>query len=224
MRLFTGIVGVLAGLTLLAALGSPDLNSRAAEDSRLVTSFTVDEVVAIAKELGATEIQTGTDDDSPVITLKKDDLYFALVLRSCKDAPGCHGLLLSLFFEPDKTTPFALDAVNAMNNKYAFVKFFVAKDASLGISRFLLADGGISRENVMVNMADFFAMPGIIAEDNNSSAPVSWLRRETPGYASRGRVEPHLAVVGGIVRPVADLHMQEEMHAMPKNPLYLLSR
>ncbi len=223
MRRLIAFTGALAGALLLATLGLSSVTSRAAEGSQLVTLFTVDDLTEIAKQQGATEIQSSVEDGEPVISLKKDDLYFGFVLRGCQIALGCKALQLALYFEPGKT-PFALADVNAMNIKYALVKFFVAKDGALAMSRFIIADGGISKDNIVANIAHFFAMPGTISADSNASGPVSWLRRASPAYAAGGRVESHGAVVGGVVRPVADLDVQKKVHAVPENPLYLLAR
>ena len=223
MRRLMTFASASAAVLLLTALGLPSDRGHAAEGSQLITLFTVDDLTEIAKQQGATEIQSSVEDGEPVIALKKDDLYFGFVLRGCQPALGCKALQLALYFEPGKT-PFALDDVNALNVKYALVKFFVAKDGALAMSRFIIADGGISKDNVAANIAHFFAMPGTISADSNASGPVSWLRRTSPAYATSGRVESHGAVVGGVVRPVADLDVQEKMHAVPENPLYLLTR
>ena len=89
MRRLIAFISAFAGAVSLTTLGLPSITSRAAEGSQLVTLFTVDDLTEIAKQQGATEIQPSVEDGTPVISLKKDDLYFAFVLRGCQNALGC---------------------------------------------------------------------------------------------------------------------------------------
>lgn len=145
----------LAGLfvMLFACLGAPAL---AQEGDELMPALAFEELRAIVTELDFDLIKEGVDEDGDYYFEVKSDtgLLFYLYGASCDDKDpqkDCMGLnaVGSFTLDTDADMHVVMNSI-----RYAFMKVYRSDDR-LKISRYVIFDGGIMRENVKENVRIF---------------------------------------------------------------------
>jgi hypothetical protein len=140
----------IAALVLVAvfAAASP---ANAADDNPLYEYFTVDNVSESARELGATNIETVTEEGTTYVRFQHGNIPINCALQVCKDRPGCVGLVIGISVNTGGVkTP--LEVLNAFNRKLPPVTTLSFDDNSVVMWRALISLGGIPKKNLTANM------------------------------------------------------------------------
>jgi hypothetical protein len=165
---FAAIVSTMALTLLSPALAAPELSKAT------IDYFTEANVSSILNKIGAKNVKRAKAEvDSIVLEFEGNGLPFRAVLTVCKDRPGCLGLLLGIPLAQDGVT-FSHDVINGFNESYLFGKAYRAENgAAVVLSRYIIADGGITEANVGHNIAVFAAMPETFIKHMNSQIVAS---------------------------------------------------
>lgn len=119
----------------------------------------------VTKELGITLSDEGVDDDGDYYFEMESEsgLSFYLYGGGCSEgdpAQGCLGLNMIASFTLDDVA----DAHDVMDSiSYAFMKIYLSGD-NIKASRYLIFDGGITRENMKENVSVFVQIADAIWE------------------------------------------------------------
>lgn len=157
MKLLAGLLALI-----LACLGAPAL---ADDGDKLMKALDFEELRAIAEELDFFVIEEGIDEDGDFYFEIESDtgLHFAAYGASCdEDNPkkDCMGLnaVGTFTLEPEADVKTVRDTIS-----YAFLKVYSSGN-DVKISRYLIFDGGITRENVKENLRIFAEIGDLVWE------------------------------------------------------------
>ena len=154
----TASLALMAGLSLAA----PAFAQARPDDTQRLTTFSHETLKPVlAPEGGAFNQQQGAN--SPFSVFEKDGLKVVFDYQACEGETrsNCVGALMTAYVSYPKTASktAVLEAVNAFNLKYSIVKVVVLSDGVIAITRYMIADYGISYGAIRteVDTLDFIA-------------------------------------------------------------------
>lgn len=206
MRKF--ILGAGAAVAMaLSLLPAGAVSAQAAD----ISYYTPENISAILKELGATDITVSTSQSgTKFIKHKFEGFTYAFSLHLCPEGkPGCLGMALVASFAPEPNQTFELTTVNSFNASRVFAQAHVA-DRNIYLMRYIICDGGVSDVNVKSNIQNFWGMPAQLVAHFQSS-----IISQAPSV-----VQP--VVYGRAPQPVAPFVQQigaDVLQAIPANRL-----
>lgn len=118
----------------------------------LIKSVTVEDMRALATSEGH-EILTELDPGTGISALHGDNQSYILRGKACQDDVSCLGLEMMVMFQGD----FSIEFANTINERYAAIKA-TRTDGALLLSRYLILDGGQTRNNLGVNLRNTLAI------------------------------------------------------------------
>jgi hypothetical protein len=128
----------------------------------LVKAVTIQDMRALAEAEGH-EIGIDLESDIGISALDDDGLNYVLRGRACQTEESCLGLEMMVMFQGDFTTEFA----NSINERYSAIKATRA-DGALLLSRYLILDGGQTRENLGVNLRNTLAIAANVQNESEA--------------------------------------------------------
>lgn len=148
---------VLAVASLAALLGTgPAAAGSVANRGEIFTEFTPTSIVTVLEEIGVTT-QIVVEDSGPfVAAVAPTGRPFVVFFTVCgyEGRQGCLGIdLLSLVDVSPATVP--LSVVNDFNTHYGFAKAFRFDNTTAALSRYIVADDGIAKGNIVSNVLNF---------------------------------------------------------------------
>lgn len=135
-----------------------------ADDSRLVRSISLEELQALVAVVGDDIVSTGENGAVSVSAKTPDGLNYRMIGTVCSEegVPSCKGIHMVVTYAASDRISDAL--VNA-ESKRTFVTSVWQEEGQLGISRYLILDGGQTMENIKVNYQNFLSAVDIIVQD-----------------------------------------------------------
>jgi hypothetical protein len=136
------------------------LGAQAYAASPVIDEFKVDRVKQAFKDAGVKGITHEKRDDS-ITVIGKDDTGLTIVgvIVACESKPGCLGLELEYIFSMPTGKSANMLSVNAFNRRYQFAKAHISENGMVRLTRYLIADEGITYANLRRNVQVFMAMP-----------------------------------------------------------------
>jgi hypothetical protein len=146
MRILSAALAAL----MFCSLPAPGL----AADIKL---FTAQEVVAILNEAGATDVQRDDGEGVSFISFKFGDQPYSFSLRLCdkNDRGRCGGLLMAAAYR--MSPQHNVELFNSFNRSVPFLTAVKLDSGVMAFGRFVIALGGVSRDNVKANI-DFLRL------------------------------------------------------------------
>jgi hypothetical protein len=149
---------VVSVFALLGMAGAASAASSGGQRGVAQQTFTSDSVMSILGEAGATNLQKGVAEGIPYVKgTDHNGFNFVALMRACEQT-ACRGIELAYSWRMDGKT-VSLPSVNAFNEQYTFAKAFLTEGGNLVLSRLIIADGGITRDNVLANVIVFLQLP-----------------------------------------------------------------
>ncbi len=153
----------LLGAAVLAMAGPVVAQtSQLADDGRLVRSVNLADLKALVESEGHTVSNATMNDGTPVIIATEADsgLTFGLMGTACDgeqtEAAKCNGInMIATWGATDENSDPAF--INELNYSKAAVSVWTGGD-SVGVSRYLILDGGQTMENLKMNLGVFTAL------------------------------------------------------------------
>ncbi|MGF1456254.1 MAG: YbjN domain-containing protein [Alphaproteobacteria bacterium] len=123
------------------------------DPSEMLPGFDIPSLQRILTDFGYRSAVRGFADGSQALNvLSPNNLRFIMLPSACGEGRCAAVRIIALFAAGEE--PYRLDRLNAFNNTYAFIKAFkIGEDAA--VSRYLTADYGLPKGNVVVNVAAF---------------------------------------------------------------------
>lgn len=175
---------ILTTLALMAAVvAAPALAQ--ANDDRLVKTVSLKDLQQVLTEEGYTITTTGGDGVTSVQATDEEvtGLIFHLIGTACNETTGtdCQGINMQVRYDGDGTE--TLERINDANLMWAATSTWLSKSTdeavpdTVGITRYVILDGGMTVRNVKDNLAnmlsiaaqvgDYVWMVGDYAEDDD---------------------------------------------------------
>lgn len=161
----------LVSTVLIAAAASSVLAGTAiaqdltlADDSRLVRSVTLEDLQAFAIVQGDEIVSTGENGAVSLDATTPEGLTYKLIGTVCTEdaVPACKGIHMAVTYSAsDRIT----DAVVNAASKRTFVTSVWQEEGQLGISRYLILDGGQTMENIKINHDNFLSAVDIVVDE-----------------------------------------------------------
>jgi len=117
-------------------------------DERLYKSVTQADLETVASSSGHTITQRGTEKPS-VYGENEDGLKYSLSGTACTNNSPCLGVNMTVSY--DLPAGMSLDDLNRADVKFAAVSVW-QQENSIGVSRYVIMDGGMTMENLRVNL------------------------------------------------------------------------
>lgn len=150
---------VVRKFLISAAMAAATAYAPAALAADVMTHFTVDRMTAMLKAAGATEIETKKPEPAvEIITFNDGKGTVNMILLDCA-AQGCSSMQLGVFFEKDDR--YSLSALNSYNAVYLNAQAALLKSGNVTLVRLVVADGGITEDNVKANLQIFLDAPAL---------------------------------------------------------------
>ena len=157
---------LVAAVTAATAFSSTEVFA-----ADVITRLTSDRLTTILKAAGATEIEaTKPEAGVEVVTFSDGTGTVNLVLLECA-ADGCGMLQMSIIF--DKDPRFTLSALNSFNATYLNAQAAIMPSGNIGLIRLYLPGGGVTEDNVRLNLAVYLESPGLFEKHIQSQVTAS---------------------------------------------------
>ncbi len=136
----------------------------------IMGGFNIQSLQVLLSEYGFQyQVRILPDNTNALNVMSPEGLRFMLIPSACNSG-RCVAVRMIALFRANEAQPYDLNRMNAFNNTYAFIKAFkVGNDAA--VSRYMTADYGVPRGNVIINIAAFEALarrlPSFLQQDPN---------------------------------------------------------
>lgn len=150
-------------LTTLAIFSAAALSAQA-DDNRVITAVNLPDLQSILTEESYTVMSTGDDGAVSVRAKTEDGLIFNVIGTACETdwADGCLGLNMQVRYDAD--TQDRLARINNANLMWSAVAIwyteagFDSKTPTIGISRYVILDNGVTAGNIKENLFNLLAI------------------------------------------------------------------
>ena len=161
-RLLKAALAVSTTLSLSGIALAQDLTL--ADDARLVRSVTLEELQALVAVQGDSLTGSGENGVVSVSAQTPEGLNYRMMGTVCSEeaVPSCTGIhMVVTYAASDRVT----DAAVNTGSKRTFVTSVWHEDGQLGISRYLILDGGQTMANIKVNHGNFLYAAELIVDE-----------------------------------------------------------
>lgn len=124
-------------------------------------SVTTADLAAVVGALGHQVLEEGKDDGVLVLAENQDQLKYVLMGTACDmdGVPGCQGVLMQAQFELPAGTTY--ETVAQANLNYAALNVWVDfEQKSLGFTRYVVLDNGVTMANLKSNVEVLLSLVG----------------------------------------------------------------
>lgn len=126
-----------------------------AQDSALIKSIDEQGLADFAEAQGDEILGYGEAGDVSVRAQTEDGTIYYLTGTACSEEGVCAGINMSARFDANESV--TLERINEANLRRAAVSVWKL-DNTLGISRYVILDGGQTMENIQINFDNFIAI------------------------------------------------------------------
>ncbi|QYJ01274.1 YbjN domain-containing protein [Thalassovita mediterranea] len=131
----------------------------AASAQATVQSVTLQDLERFATDAGHEVVAFGETTENSLRAETPNGVTYYMEGTACDDG-ACRGIIMSSRFQA--TDAVTLDKVNRANLERAAVSVWRLED-SVGVSRYVILDGGMSEANIKINLDNFLAIvPGVV--------------------------------------------------------------
>jgi Putative bacterial sensory transduction regulator len=163
MRIVTAACSLIAAAAVSLALSPASLAAEPAlaNPGAVTEVFTTANVTEILTALGAQEVGVRDVNNRKIVDFKSGEARFHAGLNSCDDKiGGCYSMVMIVAFEG--ASPYSLESFNSFNREYPFVSATKLEGNVYAVTRMLIAQGGITKQNIAINLASFAQAPAVI--------------------------------------------------------------
>ena len=154
-----------------------------ASGNELIARITPEHLAKIVEEVTGKKPELGKNDaGDPIVSVNPGNGVDEYILGRCT-AQGCLDIQATTFF--DKNPKLTLAVVNSYNNKYLNAQGSIGADGLTYLIRLFVTDGGVSEENIKVNIKIFMDAPGALMEVVETQATASLPATGVPVAATR---------------------------------------
>ncbi|MBU2607024.1 MAG: YbjN domain-containing protein [Alphaproteobacteria bacterium] len=137
--------------TAVSAQGAP-----AIDDSKLVKSVTLADLEVVVASLDHAVVDRDADNVF-IIAEDEDGQKYVLDGTACNELGACQGI--NMFMSYDLTDTISLESLNTASLSYAAVSVWQSGQ-SVGVSRYVILDGGMTIANIKANIDTLTALGG----------------------------------------------------------------
>ena len=179
MRTFLATAALAAAVSMTASAEDFSADTSLANDDRLVRSVNLEDLKAIAVSEGHTITEVGGEGDVSLRATTEDGLIFHLIGTACGSeySDDCLGMMVQVRYDDDDQV--TEEAINNANLSYAAVSTWWDKEGdTVGVTRYLILDGGQRMENLRINLENALALGPLVADVIWPSDDYDWLYDE----------------------------------------------
>jgi len=165
VRAFLAMTALAAAVSLPALAEDFTADTSLADNDRVVRSVNLEDLKALAVAEGHTITETGSYGETSVRATTPDGLIFHLIGTACDTdyADGCLGFMVQVRYDDDDSV--TTDKINEANLTYAAVStWWDEEGATIGVTRYVILDGGQRMENLKINLENALALGPLVAD------------------------------------------------------------
>lgn len=165
MRTLLTTAALAAAISFPAFAQEFSADTSLANDDRIVRSVNLEDLKAIAVSEGHTITEVGGEGDVSVRAKNADGLIFHLIGTACGSefSEDCLGMMVQVRYDSDEDV--TAEKINEANLAYAAVSTWWDKEGeTLGVTRYIILDGGQRMENVKINLQNALALGPLVAD------------------------------------------------------------
>lgn len=147
----------IAAAAFAACLAAP-ASAQTYAPGKILKGVTLDDLKAVVASFEDTVTEEGVSGETSLAAKSKSDgTIYLLIGTACDDeAVGCQGVNMQVRFDGDGVTT---DTVNKINlNEQALNTWYDAESDTLGFTRYVVLDHGITMENLRENVSVLLAI------------------------------------------------------------------
>jgi hypothetical protein len=148
------------GAATLAA--TPAIAEPLANPAAQLEKLSIDNLSEILRELGAQQIEPSTSAAGKSVTFRDGNIPYHMILAGCDKAGGACIATIMLVVIDGGSSNYPLDSFNSFNKDNSFVSAIKLDGTKFAVTRMIVTSGGISRQNMAVNIANFAQSPNEI--------------------------------------------------------------
>ncbi|MBI1211660.1 MAG: hypothetical protein GC190_09370 [Alphaproteobacteria bacterium] len=150
----SGLVIASLALAAFSASSATAAESLISNPTAVIDTLDVTTVGEMLAEIGAQRVETSEEGDKKLIRFYNGEVPFIAAVALCDLKPGkCLGLAEVTVMQTSAN--ITLDVINKYNSDNLFMAAFKLDDNRLGFGRVVIVDGGITRQNLAINLAGF---------------------------------------------------------------------
>lgn len=142
-------------LAPFTALTTSAADSQVSDASKIIDSLDVTTVGQLIAEIGGQKVETREEGDKKVIIFYDNGQPYLTLVTACTATPGKCIALAQMAIVDTSPLQISLDQINTVNSDSLFMTGFKLEGANVGFGRVLIVDGGVTRQNLAVNIAAF---------------------------------------------------------------------
>lgn len=134
--------------------GGPSLSNPKA----IVDTVSAEAIQALVTEMGAKDAQVREGDAGKVVTFSDGSMPYVFGIAGCDVKPGKCMTLVMLAFVDMGASGITNDMINTRNSDSFFATSVKIDDKTIAFGRGVLVDGGVTRENLSLNIAIYASL------------------------------------------------------------------
>ena len=129
--------------------------SEVSDASKIVDSLDVTTVGKLIAEIGGQKVETREEGDKKIIVFYEAEQPYIIAITACDGKPGKCIALAQMAIVDTSPAAISLDQINTVNSDSLFMTGFKLDGNKVGFGRILIVDGGVTRQNLAINIAAF---------------------------------------------------------------------
>lgn len=165
MRIFLAAAALASALSFTASAQDLTADTSLANDDRVMRSVSLEDLKAMVAAEGHTIKEIGENGDVSVRAQASDGLIFHLIGTACETqySDDCLGFMIQVRYDADEDV--TTEGINSANLSYAAVSTWWDRDSNtVGITRYVILDGGQRMENLKINLQNALALGPLVAD------------------------------------------------------------
>ncbi len=144
---------LMAAVLFASLCATTPSRAQTQDPSEMMPGFDIPGLQSILTDFGyRSAVRVFSDGSQALNVMSPNNLRFIMIPSACSQGRCAAVRIIALFAAGEE--PYDLARLNDFNNTYAFIKAFkIGEDAA--VSRYLTADYGLPKGNVVVNVAAF---------------------------------------------------------------------
>jgi len=146
----------VAAVATLAMFGVSGASAADVSDATsIVDSLDVTSVGRLVAEIGGQKVETREEGEKKYVTFYDGEQPYIIAITLCDAKPGKCMALMQLALVDTGATKITSEQMDKLNGDSLFLTGFTLDGNKIGFGRILIVDGGVTRQNLAINIAGF---------------------------------------------------------------------
>jgi hypothetical protein len=179
----------VASLGTSVAIAAEETGPTVTDSTTVIDTLDVTTVGKLVMEVGGQRVETKEEGDNKVVSFYDGETPFLAIITLCDIKPGKCIALVQISVLSTGTTDVPVEAINKHNSENVLITAFKLEGNKIGFARAVIVDGGITRQNLAINIAAFVIAFGDSVKKLQNPLTSSLQLNRAPGASSLANVQ-----------------------------------